>query len=198
VRTVAVKDFGLYRALSEVVGRHLTAEALAGVTDLSWDEYRAEVGPGHWQPIDDLSGIQHCVNLRGLHLDGNNLRSLLPLAGLTRLSELWLVGNDVSNLKPLAGLTELTTVVLEMNRRLTNVAPLAGLRRLEYLNLVDTGVRDLSPLTDLPALTRLAWRPYTMYGRKPVAPAVMRRAEDVLATLRERGVTVERYQPAAP
>ena len=196
MRTVPVKDLGLYRALSEAVGAHLTAEALEKVTDLSWDEYRAEVGPGHWEPIDDLSGIQHCVNLRGLHLDGNSIRSLLPLAGLTRLTELWLVGNDVGTVTPLAGLTELTTVVLEGNHRLTNVTPLAGLSRLEYLNLVDTSVKDLSPLIDLPALTRLAWRPFTMYGRKPVAPAVLRRAEGVLATLRGRGVSIERWQPA--
>jgi hypothetical protein len=195
VRTVSIKDFGLYRALSEVVaGDYLTDAALLAVTDLSWDEYRAEVGPEHWQPIDDLAGIQHCVNVRGLHLDGNHIRSLLPLAGLGQLTELWLVDNDVSNLKPLAGLTNLTTLVLEMNRRLVNVAPLAGLHRLEYLNIAGTGVKDLAPLLDLPALTRLAWSPYTMYGRKPMAPAVLRRAEAVLTTLRERGVSIERYR----
>lgn len=197
MRTVSIKDFGLYRALKEVVvGDWITDEALLAVTDLSWDEYRAEVGPEHWQPIDDLRGIEHCVNLRGLHLDGNHIRSLLPLAGLDRLTELWLVDNDVSNLKPLAGLTALTTLVLDMNRRLVNVAPLAGLNRLEYLNIADTSVKDLSPLLDLPALTRLAWKPYTMYGRKPIAPAVLRRAEGVLATLRDRGVSIERHHPA--
>ncbi len=190
---IRIKDQWLREALrEEVSGRDLTIENLSTVTRLSWDEYRAEAGE-LWSPVENLSGIEHCVNLRHLGLDGNHVRSLRPLAGLDRLEELWMVQNDVIDVKPLAGLSSLTTLVLEMNYHLKNVSPLADSANLQYLNIADTSVTDLAPLLDLPALTRLAWKPRT-WTPKPISGTALRRAESVLVTLKTRGVTIERYQ----
>jgi Leucine-rich repeat (LRR) protein len=187
MKYVTVKDFDLRYALSQVVGRDLTDESLLRVEELDWDEYRAEAGE-YWQPVYDLTGLEYCHNLRKLGFDGNGVKSLLPLAGLVRLEELWLVQNQVSNLKPLAGLSNLKTLVLELNAKLKSVAPLAGLASLEYLDIEGTGVRDLAPLADLPALTSLAWAPPAS-----MTAADLRRADRVLDTLRARGVVMKRY-----
>jgi Leucine-rich repeat (LRR) protein len=187
MKYVRVKDFDLGYALRQVVGSDLTDESLLRVEELDRDEYRAEAGE-YWKPVYDLTGIEHCLNLRKLGFDGNGVKSLGPLAGLVRLEELWLVQNQVSNLKPLAGLSNLKTLVLELNTRLKSVAPLAGLASLEYLNIAGTGVRDLAPLVDLPALSSLAWGPPST-----MPPADLRRADRVIDTLRTRGVVMKRY-----
>lgn len=192
MKFVNVKDRALRYALRLAVGNDLTDESLDKVTQLDWSEYRAEAGE-HWIRVDDLTGIQYCVNLRTLSLDGNGVKSLAPLADLSRLEEIWLVQNQVTNLKPLTGLNNLKTLVLEMNYRLKSIKALADLASLEYLNIAGTGVADLSPLVDLPALARLAWSPTTTMTGGPMNAAAMRRAEGILDELRARGVAMERY-----
>ncbi|MEV0455881.1 leucine-rich repeat domain-containing protein [Catellatospora methionotrophica] len=193
MKYVTVRDLNLIHALRAAVGNDLlTDESLQNVTQLDWSEYRAEAGLP-WGSIRDLTGIEYCINVRALSLDGNGIKSLLPLAGLSQLKEVWLVQNEVRDLKPLVGLANLTTLVLEMNYKLKNVAPLAGLPDLEYLNIASTGVADLAPLVDLPALARLAWNPTTAITGGPMTGPALRRAEAVLDTLRARGVQMERY-----
>ncbi len=73
--------------------------------------------------ILDLGGIEQCSGLKELHLTGNALSRIGPLATLPRLEVLGIGYNSVRDLAPLAGLTALREV-----------------------NLTGNDVRDLSPL----------------------------------------------------
>ena len=46
--------------------------------------------------IEDLSGLESCVNLDSLYLDANEITDVSPLAGLTRLYSLGLDDNPLS------------------------------------------------------------------------------------------------------
>ncbi len=54
-----------------------------------------------------------------LNLRYKNITDLNPLAGLTKLEELWLYDNKITDLKPLAGLTKLDMLFLSDNLNLT-------------------------------------------------------------------------------
>ncbi|MBX7220563.1 MAG: hypothetical protein K1Y36_11500 [Blastocatellia bacterium] len=192
MKYVNVKDGDLRVALREQIGNDLNDETLKQVKTLDWSEYRAEAG-AYWRAVYDLSGIEYCVNLKELLFDGNGVKNLRPLAGLTQLEEIWLVQNQVTDLKPLAGLTKLRVLVLDLNARLKNLAPLAGLPALEYLNVAGTAVVDLAPLLELPALNRLAWNP-----PRGMTKAALNRVHGVLTALHSRGVKLERYQVPQP
>ncbi len=75
--------------------------------------------------ISDLTGLEHCANLRWLALVENNISDLSPLAGLTNLQELFLTSNNISD-----------------------ISPLAGLANLEYLELWYNNISDISPLVE--------------------------------------------------
>lgn len=183
---VSVRDRNLRYALKEATEeKRLTEEGLAGLTRVEWSEYRAEAEM-YWQPISDLAGLEYCVNLRELGLDGNAVRNLRPLAGLAHLQEVWLVQNSVKSVEPLGGLAKLKTLVLDMNYHLESVEPLADLPSLEYLNINDTAVTDLTPLTGLPALTRLRWS-----SRAAMSDVARQTAMSVLEALSTRGVQME-------
>ena len=57
--------------------------------------------------IEDLTGLEHAVNLAKLHLTGNQISDVSPLASLTTLTSLDLWGNQISDVSPLASLTNL-------------------------------------------------------------------------------------------
>ena len=126
--------------------------------------------------IKSLDGIQFCVNLRCLYLQGNQISDISPLRGLTELTELDLRSNYIHNLEPLSLLTNLKILALEDNRisdlvplssltnleklylsknEITNIAPLKELIGLRLLTLEDNKVSDLTPLSSLVNLEKL-------------------------------------------
>jgi len=62
--------------------------------------------------IENLTGLEYCINLKILGLDLNEISDLSALAGLTNLNWLLLSGNQISDLSALAGLTNLTQLSL--------------------------------------------------------------------------------------
>jgi hypothetical protein len=106
--------------------------------------------------ISDLTGLEYCVNLDTLHLEGHNIRDLSPLVGLTNLTMLWLQysENKISDLSPLAGLTNLTTLGFPSNE-IIDISPLASLANLTYVYLDDNQISDVSPLATLTSLIEL-------------------------------------------
>ncbi|MBN1858964.1 leucine-rich repeat domain-containing protein [Candidatus Bipolaricaulota bacterium] len=54
-----------------------------------------------------LRGIEQCVNLRSLSLNGNRISDLEPTSGLQRLEILQLQHNRLDSVTPLAGLSRL-------------------------------------------------------------------------------------------
>jgi hypothetical protein len=98
--------------------------------------------------ITDLSGLEHCPNLKYLILFLNEITDIRPLAGLTELQYLHLGRNKIEETGPLAGLTNLRYLRLYINR-ITDISPLAGLVELEYLNAIQNDIADLEPLRNL-------------------------------------------------
>ena len=114
-------------------------------------------------------------------------RGIADLGGieqLTRLEALDLYGNEIRDLSPLAELQRLRYLDLGSNR-VEEVSALASLKRLQVLLLADNEVTDVSPLADLDSLQSLDM------SRNPLDAA----AEAHIASLRQRGVTVELAAP---
>lgn len=134
---------------------------------------------GGAMPASDLSPLQHLTQLRDLHLYElpvwdiswmSSLRelqalrlqvlpieTLQPLAGLTRLNDLWVYGGysiqtPVTSVRPLAEVPNLKT--LRLGRvPVTDISPLAQLTRLTHLSLWQMPVEDLRPLEGMTGLT---------------------------------------------
>ena len=115
--------------------------------------------------LKSLEGIQAFEHLETLNLIWLGTGDLMPLRGLTTLSDLWLTLMDrCRSLEPLAGLPALRRLVVyqpAMNARevshIDTLKPLATLASLEEFVLVGTKIDDgdLSPLFDLPRLARV-------------------------------------------
>ena len=125
--------------------------------------------------IDDLTGLEHAVNLEGLDLANNPVSDLGPLESLPGLRRLNLDGVQVDlwQLHSLRGLTELSLrgcglddvsalssqtglAVLDLGgNRVEDLGPLSGLVGLRVLGIRDNAVTDLAPLAGLPRLQQL-------------------------------------------
>ena len=77
--------------LGAPTGDNMTAAELAMVTMLDASEYG----------ISDLTGIEHCVNLKNLVLRSNQISDISPLENLTSLTWLSLEHNEISDISPL-------------------------------------------------------------------------------------------------
>jgi len=119
--------------------------------------------------ISDISGLEYCSNLKGLHLDGNSISDIMPLSGLTDLLDLMLTGNNISNISPISELTRLESLVITDNN-VSDISPLAGLTSLNWLDLVQNNISDLSPLA---GLTSLDWLPLGGNNISDISPLVM-------------------------
>ena len=79
--------------------------------------------------LEDLDGIEHCLNVHVLNIAGNDIFNLYDLQFLTQLVELYASGNRVSDL-----------------------SALSDLRMLEIIDMPDNDVEDLSPLLKMDKL----------------------------------------------
>ena len=95
--------------------------------------------------IASLAGLEYCLNLRMVDIDGNQVSDLSPLAGLASLTRLRGSGNQISDISPLALLTNLTELDLG-NNQISDISPLSGLVNLTSLELSDNQIGDISPL----------------------------------------------------
>jgi hypothetical protein len=100
--------------------------------------------------IEDLSGVEYCVNVNSLDLSRNRISELRPLAGLTNLQTLMLADNEISDVDPLAALEGLEELDLSGNQ-IEDVNALVALTALRYLNLAGNPIRDLDPIERLRA-----------------------------------------------
>ena len=92
----------ILRQLGKVSADALDADDMLGLTELV-----AAAEPFWWRwdianaPIRDLTGIEVAANLRRLHLDGQDIVDLAPLAALTNLEDVRLNYNRVEDIGPL-------------------------------------------------------------------------------------------------
>ena len=104
--------------------------------------------------VQQLTGIEYAVNLHELWAIRGAVSDLVPLAGLTSLTELVLHSNEISDVAPLSNLTSLEFLWLS-NNFVLDLAPLAGLTSLTELRLGENVVSDLEPLAGLTSLAVL-------------------------------------------
>jgi len=106
-------------------------------------------------PVSDLTGLEHCVNLHQLIFKvRSDITDISPLAGLSKLSLVYLNSSKISDISPLGGLSELRNLQLT-NNRISDISPLANLTNLEELDLSRNRVEDISPLAGLTKLQKL-------------------------------------------
>ena len=151
---VHIPDPNLRAAIEAELGK--TAADVITVADMerlthldarNYDEPRKE-------NISNLIGLEFAKNLSFLHIGGNSVSDLSPLAELTKLDFLDAEGNLISDLSPLKGLTRLSGLILTDNL-ISNILPLKGLTNLEALRVNRNSISDFSPITNLTTLKEI-------------------------------------------
>ncbi len=84
--------------------------------------------------INDLDGVQFCINAKTLDLSNNRITDLSPLIGLTNLEELNLSDNQIGYIDELSTLSGLKSLQLA-NNMIQDISPLFGLEKLEFADL---------------------------------------------------------------
>jgi len=101
---------------------------------------------------ENISGLEHAVNLISLGLFQNNISDVSPLASLINLTSLDLDHNhQISDITPLASLNNLTSLDLRWNQ-ISDITPLASLTNLERLDLRHNPLSQESVVVHVPAL----------------------------------------------
>jgi len=91
--------------------------------------------------INNLDGVEYCINTSNMDLSGNMIYDLSPLFGLKQLKELNLADNQISDIDVLATLHQLRSLDLT-NNPVNDLSPLFELESLEYINLTRSLVSD--------------------------------------------------------
>ena len=127
---VRIPDPNLHAAIAEALGKN--PNALITVEEME----RLGTLEAEGRGIQDLTGIQHAINLEDLNIGG------------------WVGGNQVSDLSPIAGLINLRRIGFGKNP-ISDLSPLRGLRNLTFINGRESKVSDLSPIAGLTRLTHI-------------------------------------------
>jgi Leucine-rich repeat (LRR) protein len=145
---VTFPDPNLEAAIREAIDKPIGDIYQSELEDLT--EFSAEQGG-----IVNITGLEHCTNLRSLDLSLNHIISdISPLASLTSLIELNLGSNEIGDISLLASFINLTLLDLGYNQ-IGDISPLANLTSLTSLSLSDNQISDISPLANLTSLTEL-------------------------------------------
>ena len=155
-QTVTIPDSNLRAAIERELGKAsgatITRADMANLTELTASNAN----------IRNLTGLEHATDLIYLDLgidpitfiNSNSIQDISPLAGLTKLTQLWLESNNISDISPLARLNNLELLELWGNS-ISDISALSGLTNLTELWLIDNSISDISALADLINLTEL-------------------------------------------
>jgi Leucine-rich repeat (LRR) protein len=100
--------------------------------------------------INDLDGVQYCINAKTIDVSDNRIIDLTPLMGLKNLEELNLSDNQIGYIDVLSNLKSLKSVILS-NNYIEDISPLFELGKLEYAELSGNKVdiEQINKLTEL-------------------------------------------------
>lgn len=109
--------------------------------------------------ISDIRGIEHCVNLRILKLDDNDLDNtdVDGLLGLQALQELDLGRNPLTSMPDFSGLPALNNLSIADDSMITNLGTVGSLTTLRTLDISRTGITSFAPIASAPSLTTLSF-----------------------------------------
>jgi Leucine-rich repeat (LRR) protein len=110
------------------------------------------------EKIRSLKGLEHCTNLRQLHLIDHNITDLSPLQDLSNLEVVVLRSNKISSIEALAGKETIRTLVVGQNE-LKDVSPAKSLTGLKQLLVQENPLEHKSLLfvNELPELRELCF-----------------------------------------
>lgn len=97
--------------------------------------------------INDLDGVQFCINARIIDLSDNRITDLSPLIELKNLEELNLSDNQIGYIDGLSNLSNLKSVILSSNY-IDDISPLFELKKLEYADLTENKL-DIKQINEL-------------------------------------------------
>lgn len=97
--------------------------------------------------INDLDGVQFCINAKTIDVSDNRISDLTPLFGLTNLEELNLSDNQIGYLDGIGNLVNLKSILLSGNF-IEDISPLFELSKLKYADLRENKV-DMRQIKDL-------------------------------------------------
>jgi Leucine-rich repeat (LRR) protein len=89
--------------------------------------------------INNLEGIEYCVNTLNMDLSGNMISDLTPLLGLKQLKELNLSDNKIFDIDVLSTLHQLRSLNLT-NNPVNDLSPLFELEFLEYIDVSENSI----------------------------------------------------------
>ncbi len=98
--------------------------------------------------LEDLNGIEHCINVVSFNLSCNHIRKLHNLAFLTRLESLYLSENILDSITDLRELINLRELDISQNE-IEDISVLLGLHSLEYVNIMGNPVKDRGVIDEL-------------------------------------------------
>lgn len=133
--------------------------------------------------LSELSWLWY-TNIRKIHVDGNALKDINHLYGLSLLEEVTISNNLIDEINVLSNLTLLTKLDAS-NNKIFDINALRGLQRLTTLNLDNNQLESISALLDLPALEYVSIR-----NNPPLDLANNVEAQEVINTLKGRNVNV--------
>ena len=125
-------------------------------------------------PPDEPITQQDMLNLGWLDGRGRNITDLTGLEYATNLTHLYLCCNDIESVEPLVGLTKLLLLDLYLNR-IQDATPLTNLVNLEKLWIHENLVTDFTPLQGLNLIE--FWYD-EVCDFPPIAPPVRERMEN--------------------
>ncbi|MBE0677435.1 MAG: leucine-rich repeat domain-containing protein [Bacteroidales bacterium] len=89
--------------------------------------------------INDLYGVQFCINARIIDVSDNRISDITPLFGLTKLEEMNLSDNQIGYLDGIGNLVNLKSILISGNY-IEDLSPLFELPMLEYADLRENRV----------------------------------------------------------
>jgi internalin A len=142
------------KANEHILGNVLYRENLEKIVDLNLEN----------KGIENLQGIENCINLKKLIIKDNMIKSIQPIMNLKNLDILDLTGNPIESIEPIKNLINLKSLTFGQHQtgenikaKITTLEPLRRLTNLEELRLghLKLDKIDLSPLAQLKLLKEL-------------------------------------------
>lgn len=98
--------------------------------------------------IEDLAGVEHCINLTVLNLSNNNISRIGRLSKLVKLEVLYISDNTIEDIGALRDLTRLVELDISFNS-ISDISVLLELNNLKYVNLINNPVSDKTTIHKL-------------------------------------------------
>ena len=144
---ISIPDSSLQAAVRELIAKPTGPIRTSDIISIT--EIRAEE-----KGIVSLVGLEAFTSLQVLHIRGNRVQDLSPIAGLSGMITITASGNSISDIDPLGNLTNLGTLTLGDNQ-IAEIGVLASLPNLVSLYLNGNRITSISALTSLTGLTHL-------------------------------------------